>query len=105
MVNSFCRLAVILLSCCLTLAASGDDASLIRVMAPSLSPTDLSWDDPNADFLTSAGSSTSIAFLTPPFQQIDISLERHLSMSVGATSFLNSMRGVDMRRWPDILTC
>jgi hypothetical protein len=49
-VASFNRLAVILLVCGLTLAASGDDVCLLCTVAPWMPATTLSVDDPNADF-------------------------------------------------------
>ncbi len=51
------RGAILWLVCGLTLAASGDDVCLLRIVAPSLPAKTVSLDDPNADFTSSADTS------------------------------------------------
>jgi hypothetical protein len=56
------RCVIISLVCGLTLAASGDDVCLLRIVPPSLPDQAVSLDDPNADFTASSDSSE---ILTP----------------------------------------
>jgi hypothetical protein len=57
----FWRVNLILLSCLLTLAASGDDCCLLRIVFPGTFATaeTLPLDDPNTDFVQASGTATA----------------------------------------------
>jgi hypothetical protein len=81
------RYAVISLVCGLTLAASGDDVCLLRIVVPSLPAKAISLDDPNADFTISTDSA-EIGFPTLPHQSVDDAPALLLLAMPSATSSL-----------------
>lgn len=91
----FCRLAVIVLVCGLTVVASGDDVCLLRIAAPSLSMTDLPLDDPNTD----------LTFPTPQLELGEVSFATSLVTSAAASAFLDPRPDSDFSGHRDILRC
>ncbi len=88
------RCVVIALVCGLTLAASGDDACLLRVLVPSLPDQSLSLDDPNADF-TASSDSSEILSPTPLHELAHHSLAARPPALSSATSSLHQMLDAD----------
>ncbi|HWG45697.1 MAG TPA: hypothetical protein VN688_23250 [Gemmataceae bacterium] len=107
MTNPSGRLVVISLVCGLTLAASGDDVCLLRIVAPCFSVNalggSLSVDDPNSDFTTSASSAKKNVIAALQHQPPDFSLAVPLLAMALATSFLYPRPDADLFRHRDIL--
>lgn len=86
--HSIFRLAIALCLCGLTLAASGDDVSLLGIMAPSLGTKALPLDDPNTDFTASIGSATKNTYQAPHIEMAAVPCALPPLISAAAPSLL-----------------